>query len=467
MLRDTGTAPAGLTVPLGIVDRPFEQCRTPLVVDLSGGAGNLAVVGAPQAGKSTALRTLITALAATHDPGRVQFYCLDFGGGTMASVRTLPHIGAIAGRAEPRLVGRIVTELESIVRTREGTYREHGVHSIAQYRRLRGHRRDVADVDPFGDVFLVIDGWGSLRQEFGEFEEAITALAAQGLSFGVHVALSASRWAEIRPALRDQIGTRIELRLGDPADSEIDRKRAHEVPLNRPGRGLSRDGLHMVLSPPMEGDGPWCEHGASAAPPIPMLASHVGHEAVIQQAGTDVAAQILLGLEERRLQPFAVDFERESHLLVLGDNACGKTATLRTLCREIMRTKTPAQAQLLVVDFRRSLLGVVDSEYLGGHAMSPAALAVLLPDLLELLGRRMPPADASQAQLRSRSWWSGPEIFVVVDDYDLVATPTSNPLCGFARIPAVCKGSGIAPGRGATQWWSGARPVRAVVGGTA
>lgn len=255
--------------------------------------------------------------------------------------------------------------------------------------------------------------------------------------------MSASRWAEIRPALRDQIGTRIELRLGDPADSEIDRKRAHEVPLNRPGRGLSRDGLHMVLSPPMEGDGPWCEHGASAAPPIPMLASHVGHEAVIQQAGTDVAAQILLGLEERRLQPFAVDFERESHLLVLGDNACGKTATLRTLCREIMRTKTPAQAQLLVVDFRRSLLAVVDSEYLGGHAMSPAALAVLLPDLLELLGRRMPPADASQAQLRSRSWWSGPEIFVVVDDYDLVVTPTSNPLCALLEYLPYARDLGL------------------------
>ena len=108
--------PAGLTVPIGIVDRPFEQCRTPLMVDLSGAAGNVAVVGAPQSGKSTALRTLITALAATHDPGQVQFYCLDFGGGALASVRTLPHVGAVAGRAEPQLVGRMVAELESVVR---------------------------------------------------------------------------------------------------------------------------------------------------------------------------------------------------------------------------------------------------------------------------------------------------------------------------------------------------------------
>ena len=60
-------------------------------------------------------------------------------------------------------------------------------------------------------------------------EASITALAAQGLSYGIHVVVSASRWAEIRPALKDQIGTRIELRLGDPAESEMDRKRARQL----------------------------------------------------------------------------------------------------------------------------------------------------------------------------------------------------------------------------------------------
>jgi S-DNA-T family DNA segregation ATPase FtsK/SpoIIIE len=52
----------------------------------------------------------------------------------------------------------------------------------------------------------------------------------------------------------------------------------------------------------------------------------------------------------------------------------------------------------------------------------------LLPDLLDLLQRRTPPPDVSQAQLRARSWWSGPDIYIVVDDYDLVATPAGNAL---------------------------------------
>ena len=81
----------------------------------------------------------------------------------------------------------------------------------------------------------------------------VTAIAGTGLSYGVHVVLTASRWADVRPALRDLIGTRIEMRLGDPADSEIDRARARSVPRDRPGHGLGPDGLPMVIALPDNG----------------------------------------------------------------------------------------------------------------------------------------------------------------------------------------------------------------------
>jgi S-DNA-T family DNA segregation ATPase FtsK/SpoIIIE len=60
--------------------------------------------------------------------------------------------------------------------------------------------------------------------------------------------------------------------------------------------------------------------------------------------------------------------------------------------------------------------------------MSPSALGALLPSLLDLLRRRMPPHDATQAQLQTRSWWSGPDLYLMVDDYDLVAGPAGNAL---------------------------------------
>ncbi len=431
VLRDgesTGEPRPALTVCIGLVDRPFEQRRAPLVVDLSGAAGNVAVVGAPQSGKSTTLRALITALGVTHDPRLVQFYCLDFGGGALASLADWPHVGSVAGRADSQLARRMITRLDAIIRSREAAFRDHGIGSMAQYRLLKA--RQDPRCDRFGDVFLIVDGWASLCREFEAIESSISSLAAQGLSFGVHVVLSASRWAEIRPALKDQIGTRIELRLGDPADSELDRRRAQLVPEGKPGRGLSGDGLHMAIALPGRQKGQMLHrrHGGWTAPPIALLPARVEYQRMVQQtvAGSDV----LIGLEDSELRPLAVDFAQQPHLLILGDAECGKTAALRTVCRELLRTTTAAQSQLFIVDFRRSLLGVVEpeSEYLGGYLASADAVDAVLPRLDGRLRDRMPPPDATPVQLRSRSWWSGPEIYVVIDDYDLVATANSNPL---------------------------------------
>jgi S-DNA-T family DNA segregation ATPase FtsK/SpoIIIE len=41
---------------------------------------------------------------------------------------------------------------------------------------------------------------------------------------------------------------------------------------------------------------------------------------------------------------------------------------------------------------------------------------------------RLPGADVTPEQLRKRNWWSGPELFVLVDDYDLVTSAMGNPL---------------------------------------
>ncbi|ORB13605.1 type VII secretion protein EccC [Mycobacterium noviomagense] len=452
-------ASSDLTVPIGVVDRPYEQQRTPLTVDLSAAAGNVAVVGGPQSGKSTTLRALIVALAATHDPGRVQFYCLDFGGGALESMRCLPHVGSVAGRAQPDLVMRTVAELESIIQRREPVFRERGIESMARYRRLRCEQPTTAAGDRFGDVFLVVDGWAVVRQEFPVLEESIIALAAQGLSFGVHVVVSASRWADIRPGLKDQLGARIELRLGDPADSEVDRKQAQRVPKDRPGRGLTADGLHMVIALPrldgiqsstglaeaavQVGEVLRRRYGEAGAAPVPLLPAHVEHQALLERASDELREHILLGLEEHELHPCPCDFGQQQHLLVLGDNQCGKSAALRTLCREITRTKTAAQARVVIVDFRRSLLNVVESEHFAGYAVSAQALERLLAGLLTVLKRRMPPPQATQQQLRARSWWAGPDLYLVVDDYDLVANAAGNPLATIVEFLPYARDLGL------------------------
>ncbi|ORB28770.1 type VII secretion protein EccCa [Mycolicibacterium parafortuitum] len=406
-------APARLlNVPIGVVDRPFEQRQTPHLVDLSAAAGNVAVVGAPRAGKSTTLLTMITALAATHDAGAVQFYCLDFGGGELARLKTLPHVGAVAGRRDADLARRTVAHVEAVLRQRESESAGRDTH-----------------------VFLVVDGWTTVRQDFDGLEPAITALAAQGLAYGVHVVLAASRWADLRPALKDQIGTRIELRLGDPSESEMDRRRAREIADRPVGHGLTRDGSEMAIAVP---DVTAVRTGAHTAPPVELLPARIDRRSI---AAVARRGEVLLGLGERDLTPVTLDFDEHPHLLILGENECGKTAVLRLLCTEL--EAAPRDLRLEIVDVRRTLLGVVESARLTGYAVTGTAVTSRLAALIETLTARMPDEHVTQRQLRDRSWWSGPELYVLVDDYDLVAGATGNPLNPLAEFLPHAKDLGL------------------------
>ncbi|QCQ92152.1 type VII secretion protein EccCa [Rhodococcus sp. SGAir0479] len=452
----TGPVPAVSTLraPIGVVDRPFDQRRDLLVADLAGSTGNVAVVGGPQSGKSTLLRTLIMSMAVGHSPQQVQFYCLDFGGGTLSGLAGLPHVGAVANRLDVDLVRRTVAEMTTLARQRERRFRELGIESMAQFRQLRGDGADgpAAD-DRFGDVFLVVDGWPSIRQDFEALEPQITALAGHGLSFGVHVVLATPRWADIRPALKDQLGTRIELRLGDPTDSDVGRAKAMLVPGGRPGRGITREGLHLLVAlPRLDGASRTDDLGAAVAgavehlavvrpgPPAPavrMLPDRIPRDRLLavtagQRLGAgepDAAClAVPIGIDEAELAPVYLDFADQPHFLVFGDSASGKTTLLRGICAGLMESNTPRQAKLIIGDYRRTMLGVVEGDHLAGYAASATTLATMMTDLAGILASRMPGPDTTQQQLRERSWWSGPEIYVVVDDYDLVATSSGNPL---------------------------------------
>ncbi|MGB0972452.1 MAG: hypothetical protein ACPGVG_16060, partial [Mycobacterium sp.] len=63
--------------------------------------------------------------------------------------------------------------------------------------------------------------------------------------------------------------------------------------------------------------------------------------------------------------------------------------------------------------------------------------------LTEQLSARMPDEHVTQRQLRNRSWWDGPDIYIVVDDYDLVAGATANPLTPIADYLPHAKDLGL------------------------
>ena len=148
------------------------------------------------------------------------FYCLDFGGGGLTSMRKLAHMGSVTGRLDVDRVRRTIAELTSLRGQRELQFAELGIDSMQTYRRGRADGSIPADRFPT-DVFLVIDGWLTLKTEFETLEPQVQAIAAGGLGFGIHTWVGAAKWSEIRAATKDMLQSRIELKLGDPFDSEI------------------------------------------------------------------------------------------------------------------------------------------------------------------------------------------------------------------------------------------------------
>jgi len=447
----------GLVVPLGTVDRPRDQRRDTMTVDLSGATGHVAVVGGPRSGKSTLLRTVVTSLALTTTPLESQFFVLDFGGGTFAPLAALPHVSGVGTRSEPDVVRRIMAEVQGIVDRREAYFRANGIDSIETYRTRRAAGR--AD-DGYGDVFLVIDGWATLRADFDDIEMEVQQLSARGLTFGLHIVAGAARWADFRAAMRDVFGTRLELRLGDAMDSEIDRKVAALVPTGRPGRGLTQGKLHFLSAlPRIDGvaDGESLGDGVEdlvarastawrgpAGPKLRLLPDRIDLDAVRAQAeGTVEPRRLLVAVNEKELAPVGLDVDAEPHLLVFGDGQSGKSAVLRGYVREVMRTRSATQAQIVVVDYRRSMLGEVPDEYLLNYLTSATQAQPALKDLASYLENRIPGPDVTPEQLRNRSWWSGAEVFVVVDDYDLVATQQSSPVQTLQPLLAQARDVGL------------------------
>ncbi|MFV2099488.1 type VII secretion protein EccCa [Micromonospora sp. LOL_024] len=425
-----------LQVPVAMVDKPYEQRRDLLWLALDGAAGHVALVGGTQSGKSTALRTLVCALALTHTPPEVQVYCLDFGGGGLAALRDLPHVGGVTGRADPTGVRRTVGEVSSLLADRERAFAELGVESMAAWRQRRDAQAGVAGSgsDRFGDVFLVVDGWVTLRGEYDDLEPLITDLATRGLSYGVHVVASAVRWLDFRPGIRDLFGSRVELRLGDPSDSLVARRAATHVPERTPGRGVTSASLHFLTALPQlagsdtAGLVQQVRQGWSGplAPRVRLLPAVLPYPDLDLTAATGL--RIPVGIAEADLRPVVLDFATEPHFVVYGDAECGKSSFLRALATSIITRFAPEQARVILVDYRRSLLGAISTPHLIGYGTTAAHTAELVESAAGYLQARIPGPQVSPAQLRERSWWSGPELFVLVDDYDLVASGPANPL---------------------------------------
>jgi len=139
------------------------------------------------------------------------------------------------------------------------------------------------------------------------------------------------------------------------------------------------------------------------------------------------SSSIPIGVDEDELKPVFVDFDSEPHFVIIGDVESGKSNLMRNIARGITTRWTSDEAKIITLDYRRGMLGAITTP----HQLSYVMNSVSAPDVIgnvaaalrdRLAGIQVDPA-AGEVPI-----WNGPKLFLLIDDYDMVAKSAGNPM---------------------------------------
>ena len=108
---------------------------------------NPADVGAPRSGKTSALRTIIAAVAATSSSRQVNFHIIDFAASGLHDLEILPHVSSVTYRGDDERLRRVIQIVAAEVTRRERIFRQKHWASVEEAR-----------AGGLADIFLVLDG---------------------------------------------------------------------------------------------------------------------------------------------------------------------------------------------------------------------------------------------------------------------------------------------------------------------
>ena len=414
-----------LRVPVGILDDPAKQWQGLWEIDFASGSGHLIVPGGPQSGKSTTLRTIVASLALTHSPQQVGVYCIDLLGANLLPLGDLPHVGGVAIRTNREVITRTVDEVVGMLAHRERIFEKHAIDSLPTMRRMHAEGR-LPEL-PSADIFLVIDGYGQIAEEFEDLTSKMVTLISRGGGYGIHVVTSVNRNNEVRVTHQSFFTHRIELHLTEPGDSQVDRKLAENVNPEAPGRALSPQKLqgHIAL-PRIDGQ----DDPETVTDGLKDLVAQVDRftqgaamkvrvlPGIVEASTVPTPAQrglFPIGLRELDLQPEWLDLEnKDRNIIVMGDEETGKSNLLRHVVRRFTDTHTDDELFFVVWDPRRVLGDAVPEDYLGGYATNSAIGAQLTNAVLTEIKKRQDPTGENDTPQRKA------RMIALIDDYDIL-----------------------------------------------
>lgn len=205
------------------------------------------IAGTTGSGKSELMRCLVTSLAFTASPERLNFVLIDYkGGSAFDACASLPHVVGMVTDLDERLGERALVCLRAELAYREQFLRDAQASSIGELHPGQSPLRAAGGAaSALPRLVVVIDEFAALASELPGFLESLVDIAQRGRSLGVHLLLGTQRPAGVvSPSIRSNTNIRIGLRMLDPHDSEdvIGTPAAAAIDQGCPGRAYVRYG---------------------------------------------------------------------------------------------------------------------------------------------------------------------------------------------------------------------------------
>ncbi|KQV26090.1 FtsK/SpoIIIE domain-containing protein [Yonghaparkia sp. Root332] len=327
------------SIPLGIADLPDRQLQEPVFFSPDTD-GHLLVYGTSGAGKSTLLRSMALAVGARPDRGAAHVYAIDFGTGSLRSLETLPHVGAVVSGEDAERVQRLLRMIRSMLDDRARRFSAVNASTLSEYRAITG--------EPEPRILLIIDGFGTFKQEWdaGAARSPLYAIfmrvLGEGRPLGVHAIATADRYGSVPTAVSANVSRRIVLRMADENSYGM-LGAAKDVLSERsaPGRAVV-DGFETQLAS-IGGTTNVAEQtaaldraaerlvatGAATAPGIGALPTRL----LPSELPASIDGQPVIGIADDSLAPRT--FEPIGSFVVAGPPRSGKTTALRWLVRSV------------------------------------------------------------------------------------------------------------------------------------
>lgn len=219
---------SNICVPIGIYDDPDNQLQE--VTELNISAGNIAIIGSSQFGKTNMLQLIVKALADKYSVDEVNIYIMDFASMALKVFEGLNHVGGVVTASDDEKIKNFFRLIAKEISQRKEVFSKMGITSFNSYKE--------AGYKDIPQIVILIDNFLALRELYSEYEEEMLAICREGISLGICVIMTSLQTNGIGYKYMSNFAKKIALfcNSSDEYGSLFDRCRIQ--PKSTPGRGL-------------------------------------------------------------------------------------------------------------------------------------------------------------------------------------------------------------------------------------